>query len=197
MPSSGLPYYPNYRATFGTSLAVVLSLMASISTAMVVVLATDTSPETKLSFLGWTPGQIGTAAGSGAVVLFVAATLAAVYAQAADHRSMPAAARHALLVGRIDTDQQIAAWDKRVGTAYKTARTCWTLGLSLLFVTLGTLAHQKLAAALPVLAALALIVALLNLADEDLRSLFLFIVCVVVAAGCGVVGVAAGWAIWS
>jgi hypothetical protein len=192
----GLPHYPNYRATFGTSLAVVLSLMASISTAMVVVLAMDTSTQRSLGFLRITPDQVGTITGSAAVVLFVVATLAAVYAQAADHSSMPAAAVDKLFVGRTDKDERIPEWEGRVQTAYKTARTCWTLGVSLLFVTLGALAHQKVDAALPVLAAVALIVPLLNLADADLRNTFVVIVCVVVAAGCGVVGVAAGLALW-
>jgi hypothetical protein len=197
MPGNGLPYYPNYRATFGTSLAVVTSLMASLSIAMVVVLSADTAIQATLGFLGYTPDQIGTATGSVAVVLFVAATLGAVNAQGADYSGFSEDDLAEMFKDRTDQAERTKDWDRRGESAYKTARVCWIFGVSLLFVTLGTLAYGKLPAALPVLGVIAMIVALLNLADGDFRSWLLIIASVIIAAGCGVVALAAGWAVWS
>jgi hypothetical protein len=106
MPGNGLPEYPNYRATFGTSLAIVTSLMASICTAMVVVLSVDSTTQPGLGFLKFTPDQIGTTAGTLAIVLFVAATLGAVYAQAANYDELPARVIHRLLKYRQDQEER-------------------------------------------------------------------------------------------
>jgi hypothetical protein len=197
MPGNGLPEYPNYRATFGTSLAIVTSLMASISTAMVVVLSVDTTTQAGLSFLKFTPDQIGATAGTLAIVLFVAATLGAVYAQAANYDDLPVHVIERLFTGRIDKKERTSEWDGRADSAYMVTRACWIYGVSLMLITLGTLVYGKVPAALPVLAVIAIIAAALNLFDSDFRSCVLVIASVLVAAGCGAVATAAAWVNWS
>jgi uncharacterized repeat protein (TIGR01451 family) len=166
--------------------------MASVSIGMVVVLAAATGTQATLGFLGLTPDQIGTITGSVAVVLFVAATLRAVYAQAADYSGFSEDYLEKMFKKRSDRKARTEEWDNRGEQAYKAARVCWSFGVSLLLVTLGTLAYGKLPAALPVLGGIAMIAALLNLFDADFRSFFLIIISVIVAAGCAAVAVAAG-----
>jgi hypothetical protein len=196
VPDAGLPHYPNYRATFGTSLAVVTSLMASISTAIVVVLSVDSVTETGLGFLTWTPDQIGTATGSAAVSLFVAATLGAVYAQAANHEELPGSVIQSLFQDRTDEAARIQDWDRRGNTAYKCARVFWITGVSLLLVTLGLLAYRQLPGELPVMGIVAIAVVALNLLDPDFRSIGPIALSLMVAAGCGVIVVSAAQATW-
>jgi hypothetical protein len=196
VPDSGLPHYPNYRATFGTSLAVVTSLMASISTAIVVVLSVDNAAETGLGFLSWTPDQIGTATGSAAVSLFVAATLGAVYAQAANHEDLPRRVIYGLFKDRTDQAERIKDWDRRGDTAYKCTRIFWITGVSLLLVTLGILAYGKLPGELPLMGIVAIAVVVLNLLDPDFRSTGPIALSVIVAVGCGVIAVSAAQAVW-
>ena len=57
MAGSGTPLYPNTKGTFGTSLAVVTALMASISTALVVVFSADQAAQARLGFLPLTPDE--------------------------------------------------------------------------------------------------------------------------------------------
>jgi hypothetical protein len=198
MPGKGLPRYPNYRATFGTSLAVVTSLMASINTALVVVLSVDNTTQAGLGFLTFTPDQVGTTAGTLAIVLFVAATVGAVYAQAANYEELPADIRHELFLQRTDKDKKkwTSKWEGMVDSAYMFTRACWVYGVSIMLITLGTLVYGKVPAALPVLAVIAIIAAALNLLDPDFGSPVLVITSVLVAAGCGAVAAAAVQAIW-
>lgn len=192
----GLPYYPNYRATFGTGLAVVTSLLASISTAIVVVLSANTTLETGLGFLAWTPDQIGTATGSAATVLFVAATLAAVYAQAANHEEVPRRIIIGLLKDREDKDTQIQAWRRRCEKAYKSASVFWISGIALLLVTLGILAYNKLPGELPIVSIAAVAVVSMNFLDPSFRSKIPILLSVAVVAASGVVAAAAAQSAW-
>ena len=131
MPDEKLPLYPNYRGTFGTGLAVVTALMASISIAIVVVFSADQVTQACLGFLPLTPDQAGTIAGSLATVLFVAATLASVYAQAANRYEVPQAIMAKWFTNRTDEEDRTADWDKKCETAYRRARVLWVNGISL------------------------------------------------------------------
>ncbi|HEY7142771.1 MAG TPA: hypothetical protein VH637_00860 [Streptosporangiaceae bacterium] len=199
MPGDDLPEYPNYRATFGTSLAVVTSLMASLSTAIVVVLAVDTTAQAGLGFLRFTPDQVGTTAGTAAIVLFVAASMGAVYAQAANSDESPARVIYRMLLNRSADDKAKLKerWEGHTDRAYKVTRACWVYGLSAMLVTLGTLVYGKVPAALPVLAVIAMIATGLNLLDSEFRTAILVVASVLVAGGSGLVAGAAAWAIWS
>lgn len=196
MPDSGLPYYPNYRATFGTSLAVVTSLMASVSIAIVVVLSGNSAAETGLGFLAWTPDQIGTATGSAAVSLFVAATLSAVSAQAANHEELPRRVIYRLFKDRVDKAARITEWNNRCEIAYKCGRVFSISGISLLLVTLGILAYSKVPGELPIMGVVAIGVGILNLLDRGFRSIGPIALFVIVAAGCGVITAAAAQVTW-
>jgi hypothetical protein len=192
-----LPRYPNTQGTFGTSLAVVTALLASISTAVVVVLSADQATQARLGFLPVTPDQAGTITGSMAVLLFVAATLACVYAQAANRHQVPQAVIDALFLGRIDKNERLAEWDETGAAAYRSARICWINGISLFLLTLGTLAYSKVRAELVVAAAIAMVASLLDVPDADFRRLKSFLVSVLVITISGIVCAAAAWAIWS
>jgi hypothetical protein len=194
---NGLPHYPNYRGTFGTSLAVVTALMASISTAMVVVLSADQATQARLGFLPLTPDQAGTMAGSLATLLFVAATLASVYAQAANRHEVPQAVMDAWLAGRVDTDARTAEWDKTGEAAYRLARISWINGVSLFLLTLGTLSYGKARPELVVAGAIAVAAPVLNVTDAEFRRLDSVLVSLMVITVSGIVATAAGWAIWS
>lgn len=196
MAGEGLPYYPNFKATFGTSLAVVTSLLASVSTAVVVVLAADTAAQRGLGFLGWTSDQIGTATGSAAAFLFVAATLSAVYAQAANYEDLPQAVIDEWFADRTDMAARIADWKGRRQRAYTCTRVCWILGVSMLLVTLGVLVYSKLPGELPLAGVAATAVALLNILDPDLRSTWPVALCLSAAGACGVITAAAVQAAW-
>jgi hypothetical protein len=193
----GLPRYPNTQGTFGTSLAVVTALMASISTAVVVVFAADQATRARLGFLPLTPDQAGTITGSIAVLLFVAATLACVYAQAANRHEVPGAVLSELFYGRIDQNERLEEWDKRGEVAYRRARISWINGVSLFLLTLGTLAYSKVRLELVIAAAIAVVASLLNVQDEEFRRRDSFLVSVPVIIISGIVCAAAAWAIWS
>lgn len=180
----------------GTSLAIVTSLMASINTAIVVVLSTDKTTQAGLGFLTFTPDQVGTTTGTLAILLFVAATVGAVYAQAANYDELPADIRDKLFLHRTDKDKWTNEWEGKVDSAYKFTGACWVYGVSMMLITLGTLAYGKVPAALPVLAVIAIIAAVLNLFDPDFQFWVLVIASVLVAGGCGAVAAAAIEAIW-
>lgn len=197
MADNGLPRYPNTQGTFGTSLAVVTALMASISTAVVVVFAADQTTQARLGFLPLTPDQTGTITGSMAVLLFVAATLACVYAQAANRHEVPQNVLSDLLHGRIDQNERLKEWDKTGTAAYRRARICWINGVSLFLLTLGILAYSKVRLELVIAAAIAVVASLLNFPDAEFRRRDSFLLSVLVIIISGIVCVAAAWAVWS
>jgi len=194
---SGLPRYPNIQGTFGTSLAVVTALMASVSTAVVVILAADQATQARLGFLPLTPDQAGTITGSVAVFLFVAATLACVYAQAANRHEVPQDVMSAWFRDRVDQNERTAEWDEAGEAAYRWARICWINGVSLFLLTLGTLTYDKVRLELVAAGAIAIAASLLNVTDAEFRRPDSFVVSLPVIAISGIVCAAAAWAIWS
>ena len=197
MADSGTPRYPNTKGTFGTSLAVVTALMASISTAVVVVFSADQAAQARLGFLPLTPDQVGTITGSLAILFFVAATLACVYAQASNRYEVPQAVMDRWLSGRTDKDDLTDLWDHTGNAAYRFARIVWIPGVSLFLLTLGTLAYGKVRLELVVAGVIAMVASLLNFTDPEFRRPVSFLVTVLVIAASGIVCTAAAWAIWS
>lgn len=135
----------NLKSAIGSSLPVVTSLLAAISTALVAVPLTAQDPGKKLGFAAWTSEKGGVAFGSLAVVLFVAATLAMIYAN--------------------------ATGEEDGGTAYDWSRFFWINGLSALALTLGCVALDKIWWELPALAALSCVIALIDVFNSDAHSL--------------------------
>jgi hypothetical protein len=197
VPSKGLPRYPNYRGTFGTSLAVVTALMASITTAMVVVMAADQTAQSPLGFLSWTPDQVGVVVGSAGTVLFVAASLACVYAQAANPDEVPGEVRERWSAGRVDWDEQVTRWHKSGEASYRWARVFWINGISLFLLTLGTLAYGMVRPELAVAGLAAGLVAMLNIADREFRGVRSVAMSLMITAVSLVIAVAAGQATWA
>ena len=103
---------------------VVTALMASISTAVVVVFSADQVAQARLGFLPLTPDQVGIITGSLAILLFVAAALACVYAQASNRYEVPQARMDTWLSSRPDEDKNELTdlWDNTGDAAYRLAR---------------------------------------------------------------------------
>lgn len=149
-----VPTYPNLGATFGTSVPLVTALSATVSTALLVVPITGTGVSNrKLGQLPWTTQQIAITTGLLATIAFLVATVAAIYAHASAIDQVPAERESRLFPA--DTTEAIKAqakadWQGQSNAAYRVTRLVWLLGIGLLLVTLGALAHQQVPIALPV-----------------------------------------------
>jgi hypothetical protein len=164
---------------------------------MVVVFSADQVTQARLGFLPLTPDQAGTMTGSLATLLFVAATLASVNAQAANQYEVPQVVIEKLLAGRIDKADRTAEWDKTSEKSYQRVRILWINGVSLFLLTLGTLAYGEVRAELVVAGAIATATGLLNVSDNQFRKPGFVLLSLVVLIVSGIAGAAAGWAIWS
>src|SRR5216684_7300040 len=127
------PQYQNLPAAIGSTLPVVTSLLAAVSTALLAVPLTAQNPGKCLRFANWTSDRGGLAFGSLAVMLFIAATLALVYSHS-----------------QFDDSAKLKTEGLK---AYEFARFFWINGVSALALTLGCLAFDKIWWELPVLAA--------------------------------------------
>ncbi|MFF2147501.1 hypothetical protein [Kitasatospora sp. NPDC058190] len=157
--------FPNLEETYGTSLPVVMALFGSISAAFLVVPLVDSAKQESMGFLPWTENQITTVTGSLATTAFSGAAICALYAQAARY-------------GKATGGSTNPAYDY-----YKCAQRFFVNGLSLLSLTIGTLALRQVKAEIPVMAAIALILALGGLSD-DIREWWSWPACILL---CGAI----------
>jgi hypothetical protein len=95
--STGMPRYPSWVAVLGTSGPVVATLLSAVSTAGFIK-ALDKDPVTKpmqiLSSLTFDSSHSAIVMGALATIVFVAAAIAFMFAQALDFESLPTKIQH-------------------------------------------------------------------------------------------------------
>lgn len=150
---------------YAANVLVAVTLLASITVAIVIVPLTDTTPQARLGFLPGTPDQVAIVVGTVATVSLLGAVLLL----------LPMAAAG------------IATW-------YGLASLGWSNGIGMFVLTLGLIAHGKVPAVLPVLA-IGTVVAVIAwiCAREQRRKKWwqLLLQTLPTTAGCLVVAVAA------
>ncbi|HEX3784257.1 MAG TPA: hypothetical protein VHX38_31755 [Pseudonocardiaceae bacterium] len=183
-----IPEFPNLRGTFGTSLPVVTALMAAISTALFVVPVVDTTKQATLGYLPWTPDQISVVSGSLATVLFIAATLASLFAHAKAIDQVPPDVLVKMLPGDGERHKETLRNDG--DRYYRYSRFFWVNGTSTFVLTIGAVAYVRVPPELLAAAILAVLIALFNISDKELRRPNYGAASIAVILGCIAVGLA-------
>ena len=171
-PKGGPTAYPNLENAIGTSVPVVTTVLAAIGTATYVVpLQDDTASNApKIDPLQLSYPQLAVILGIFATGCFVVATLAAIHAHASAFDALPPNRQTEMLASTTAEDEQLLVKDyyrAETRRRYEQARTIWIVGLGLLALTTGALAHKLVEAMVPISALAGIVVGIVTLRDEN------------------------------